>query len=111
MPVFPPLVSLVGRGFIRAGLADFSPEQVRFLTYGRGMDTTRMREVLQFEPRFTTQAAFDDFVAGRGLNRLATPERVAAVEAGLLSALGAQRAGGHGEQGDEEPDHQEAGNA
>ena len=107
VPVFPPLVSLVGRGFIRAGLADFSPEQVRFLTYGRGMDTTRMREVLQFEPHYSTLAAFDDFVASRGLNKVATPERVAAVEAGLLSALGARGAEG----GVHESDHQEAENA
>jgi UDP-glucose 4-epimerase len=91
VPIPPPLVGAVGRAFIGAGLADFSPEQVRFLTYGRGMDTTRMREVLQFEPRFTTSAAFDDFVAGRNLNRIATPQRVAALEAGLLSVLGGPR--------------------
>ncbi len=85
-----PLVGLVGRGFITAGLADFSPEQVRFLTYGRGMDTTRMRQVLHFEPRYTTRGAFDDFVSARGLNRLLTPERLMAAESGVLSALGVQ---------------------
>ena len=30
----------------RLGLEDFSPEQVAYLTYGRGLDTTRMRTVL-----------------------------------------------------------------
>jgi UDP-glucose 4-epimerase len=91
IPIPPPLVSVVGRGFISAGLADFSPEQVRFLTYGRGMDTERMREVLRFEPTYTTVGAFDDFVASRGLNWIATPERVAALESGLLSVIGAPR--------------------
>jgi UDP-glucose 4-epimerase len=91
IPIPPPLVSLAGRAFIRAGLADFSPEQVRFLTFGRGIDTRRMREVLELEPRFTTAQAFDDFVAARNLNRWATPERVAAVESGLLSMMGTQR--------------------
>ncbi len=91
VPIPPPMVSLVGRGFIRAGLADFSPEQVRFLTYGRGVDTQRMREVLRFEPTYSTKQAFDDFVAARNLNRIATPERIASLEAGLLSVIGVPR--------------------
>ncbi len=89
VPIPPHLVTMVGRAFIRAGLADFSPEQVRFLTFGRGMDTTRMRETLLFEPQYTTMAAFDDFVAARNLNRWATPGRIAAIETGLLSMIGA----------------------
>lgn len=48
--------------FKRTGLIDFSPEQLDLLVHGRGLDTTRMREVLGFEPRFTTRAAFQDFV-------------------------------------------------
>lgn len=44
-----------------ARLSDFSPELVSFLTYGRGVDTTKMREVLGFEPRCTTPETFDDF--------------------------------------------------
>jgi UDP-glucose 4-epimerase len=48
----------------RARLADFSPEQLSFLTYGRGVDTTRMRSVLGFEPAYTTAEAFADFAAG-----------------------------------------------
>ncbi len=43
------------------GLSDFSPEQVGFLTYGRGIDTTRMRTVLGFEPRYTTEQALAEF--------------------------------------------------
>ena len=46
-----------------ARVADFSPEQLGFLTYGRGVDTTRMRQVLGFEPEFTTAEAFADFGA------------------------------------------------
>jgi UDP-glucose 4-epimerase len=42
-------------------LADFSPEQIEFLTYGRGVDTTRMRGVLGFHPRYDTPSAFADF--------------------------------------------------
>ena len=41
----------------QAGLRGLSRELVAFLTYGRGVDTTRMRTVLGFEPSFTTAAA------------------------------------------------------
>jgi UDP-glucose 4-epimerase len=46
-----------------ARVADFSPEQLGFLTYGRGVDTTAMRQVLGFEPKWTTADAFADFGA------------------------------------------------
>ena len=47
-------VGRLGSALRQARVADFSPEQLAFLTYGRGMDTTRMRAELGFEPRFTT---------------------------------------------------------
>jgi UDP-glucose 4-epimerase len=46
--------------------ADFSPEQLGFLTFGRGIDTTRMRTQLDFEPQFTTAQTFADFAAAIG---------------------------------------------
>jgi len=57
----------IGSVLRKARAADFSPEQLGFLTYGRGVDTTRMRSELGFEPAFSTAAAFDDF--GRDLAR------------------------------------------
>ncbi len=54
-------VGSLGTALRRARLADFSPEQIAFLTYGRGVDTTRMRAVLGFEPAYTTEQAFADF--------------------------------------------------
>ncbi|MEZ0577819.1 NAD-dependent epimerase/dehydratase family protein [Nocardioides sp. MH1] len=44
-------------------LADLSPELVAFLTYGRGVDTTRMRDELGFEPRYSTAEAFGEFAS------------------------------------------------
>ena len=61
LPVPTPAVGLVGSWLRRAGLADFSPEQIRFLTYGRALDTTAMRSVLGFEPAYTSEEAFDAF--------------------------------------------------
>ena len=52
-----------GSAIRQTRVADFSPEQVAFLTFGRGLDTTRMRSMLGFEPSFTTAEAFADFAA------------------------------------------------
>ena len=56
-------VGNIGSVLRSARVADFSPEQLSFITYGRGVDTTRMREVLGFEPAYTTAEAFYDFGA------------------------------------------------
>jgi UDP-glucose 4-epimerase len=66
--------------------ADFSPEQVAFLTFGRGLDTTRMRSMLGFEPSFTTAEAFDDFAASLSPG-IFGPERVQATESAIVGAL------------------------
>ncbi|HET9861570.1 MAG TPA: NAD-dependent epimerase/dehydratase family protein [Nocardioidaceae bacterium] len=88
LPAF--AVSSVG-GFIRqARVADFSPEQMEFLTYGRGVDTTRMREVLGFEPEYTTAEAFEDFCRAVGPG-MVSPERVASLENAVAGALRSDR--------------------
>lgn len=56
------LVGTVGRVLSPGGLADFSPEALRYLTYGRVLETQAMRAVLGFEPEYTTAQAFDSFV-------------------------------------------------
>ncbi|GAA3605696.1 NAD-dependent epimerase/dehydratase family protein [Marihabitans asiaticum] len=47
----------------RSGLVDSSPDQITLLTFGRGVDTTKMRAELGFEPRYTTREAFESFAA------------------------------------------------
>jgi UDP-glucose 4-epimerase len=66
VPLVPPVVGGVAAVLKSARMADFSPEQLGFLTFGRGIDTTRMRTQLGFEPTFTTEQAFADFAAGTG---------------------------------------------
>ena len=56
----------IGSALKSARVADLSPELVAFLTYGRGVDTTRMRTELGFEPDYTTASAFAEFVASLG---------------------------------------------
>lgn len=59
------LLGVAGRSLGRAGLADFSAEQVRFLTYGRVIDTARIAEDVGFTARFSTPEAFAEFIRGR----------------------------------------------
>ncbi|HEY3530427.1 MAG TPA: NAD-dependent epimerase/dehydratase family protein [Nocardioides sp.] len=64
VPLVRPAVGGIAAALVSARMADFSPEQLEFLTFGRGLDTTRMRTELGFEPAYTTEEAFADFASG-----------------------------------------------
>ncbi|KWW97585.1 epimerase [Carbonactinospora thermoautotrophica] len=81
LPVPTPAASAMGLVLRRFGVVDFTPEQVRYLTYGRAVDTTRMREELKFEPRYSTLETFDDFARARGLRRVIPLEPLERFEA------------------------------
>ncbi len=88
MPAF--AASRVGSLVRQSRVADFSPEQMAYLTYGRGVDTTRMRDVLGFEPEHTTASALDDLHRAMGPG-IISADRVGAVEDFVTHALGAGR--------------------
>ncbi|MGH3508011.1 MAG: NAD-dependent epimerase/dehydratase family protein [Nocardioidaceae bacterium] len=75
----PVLMGGIGSLFRQARYADLSSEQTSFLTYGRGLDTTRMRAELGFEPEYTTSEAFADFTRRKGPGPL-SPERIDGLE-------------------------------
>ncbi|WP_277452727.1 NAD-dependent epimerase/dehydratase family protein [Janibacter sp. DB-40] len=57
----------------RFGLVDIGSDQLDMMTFGRGLDTTRMREDLGFDPVYSTRAAYEDFARatkGRVMDRL-----------------------------------------
>lgn len=87
VPVPSPAVGVVGQGLRRVGAANLSAEQVRLLTHGRVVDTTRARERLGFEPRRTSAETFEDFAAGRGLRGVLDPERIGRVPDRIASLL------------------------
>jgi UDP-glucose 4-epimerase len=84
LPIPEPFVSSVAEMLRRT--VDFSPEQARFLQYGRVADTTAAHRELGFEPAWSSQAAFEDFAKQR-LQRLVTEERVTRLEEDTLAAL------------------------
>ena len=86
LPVHPLIAPLVRQVVHRADQVDFSPEQMRYLSYGRVVDTTRMHQQLGYAPSYTTAAAFEDFVESRGLAGLPA-SAVSAAERGLVGIV------------------------
>lgn len=85
-----PLFSNVGRMLMGPVMREFTAEQMDYFQFGCVVDTTRMRTVLGFEPRWTTSQAFDDFVKGAALRPVIKPDWIDSVEAGLLNLVGAR---------------------
>ena len=86
LPVPEPAMGSVGRLTRRAGLVDWSPEQMRFLNFGRVVDTRLLREEFGYTPRYTTDEALADY--GRTLPPVVRPELVDGVTASARSAVG-----------------------
>jgi UDP-glucose 4-epimerase len=91
IPVPSPAVGPVSRFFRSARLVDFSPEQMRLLNFGRVVDNTRLKQQFGFVPRWTTVQAFDDYVRGRALRPVISPEQFETVERRVLAAARALR--------------------
>jgi UDP-glucose 4-epimerase len=80
-----PILQPLSRLFRRSRFVDFGPEQLRYLNFGRVVDTTKLRTEFGFTPRWTTRQAFDDYVNGRKLAKIADPDLLVAAP---LRALG-----------------------
>ncbi|HYU61047.1 MAG TPA: NAD-dependent epimerase/dehydratase family protein [Solirubrobacterales bacterium] len=78
-PLFGPALAQLGR---RLGVGGAYSDGVRLLRYGRGVDNTRLRSEVGFEPAFDAAAAVRDFVTkhhGRRLVRVPGPGDIANV--------------------------------
>jgi UDP-glucose 4-epimerase len=91
LPVPESAMGTVGRLTRRAGLVDWSPEQMRFLNFGRVVDTRVLREEFGYTPRYTTDEALADYA--RTVPPVVRPERVAEVT-GAARAVVSHVAGG-----------------
>ncbi|GAA2606890.1 NAD-dependent epimerase/dehydratase family protein [Actinomadura fulvescens] len=70
VPMPAPSVSALGDlGRRFGGLSGFSPELLRWLMYGRVIDTSRLENELSWRPKYGSEAAFADFVSAQGLGR------------------------------------------
>jgi UDP-glucose 4-epimerase len=55
-------------------------DQIDYLTFGRVLDTTRMRADLGFGPKYTSMATFDDFLSRKPLAPVVSPDAWRRVE-------------------------------
>lgn len=65
VPVLSLFADTLAGALRRTGRVDFSPDQLRFLLYGRVGDITRLREEFPYEPSRSTREALADFVAAQ----------------------------------------------
>lgn len=86
LPIPSSALDAVGRTLGLLGVGGFSVSQVRELAAGRVLDTSRLRADVGFQPRYTTLAAFDDFVTR--LTPVVQASRVRAAEERLTSLVG-----------------------
>lgn len=63
VPVPAAALPFVGRSLARGGWADFSRDQIRYLTYGRALDISSVAKELGFHPRYTSEEALTAFAA------------------------------------------------
>ncbi len=86
-PVPMPLVSAVASGLRRTRRVDFSPEQLRFLQFGRAVDVSRLERDFGHRPQYSTSEAFDDFVARRRIRAIVKRDDVVRWERELYDFL------------------------
>lgn len=82
------LFRTAGHALMGSVMKSFTKEELDYFHFGCGLDTTRMRTELGFEPRWTTKDALDDFARSVGLSRIVKTEWVDRAESMVLSALG-----------------------
>jgi len=87
IPVLVPFLGLVASAVRQTGLVDFAPDQIKFLMYGRIADVDRLKKHFGYTPEFTTEEAFNDFIAKRKLAKIFTHEQAAQWERDLYEFL------------------------
>jgi UDP-glucose 4-epimerase len=85
LPIPSPALGSVGRLSRRFGFVDYSPEQMRFLNFGRVVDTTVLRTEFGYTPRYTTAEALADYA--RTLEPVVPPGLVDTAATELRSVL------------------------
>ena len=89
VPLPSPALGSVGRLSRRFGFVDYSPEQMRFLNFGRVVDTSVLRTEFGYTPRYTTETALNDYA--RTVPPVISPRLVGSVTGrvrGVLETVG-----------------------
>lgn len=89
-PIAKPLMPWAAGALRRAGMIDFSADQLEFMLHGRVADIARLRERFGFTPRYSTRAAFEEFLTARGIEPLIDPALLDRAERWALRTLTGQ---------------------
>ena len=87
LPVVAPTFKIASRLLSSQGMRDIGPSQLRYLRFGRVVDTGRMRSEFKFTPRYSTDEALQAYLVDSGTEPLVTRaalERGAARVASVL---------------------------
>lgn len=79
----------LGRLIPGTGIGGFTREELDYFNFGCGIDTTRMRTELGFDPRWTTMQALDDMLGGTPMRPVVSRDWLRSVEAGITRLAGA----------------------
>jgi UDP-glucose 4-epimerase len=82
----------VGSALVGSSMRLYTDEQLEYFRFGCGLDTTRMRSELGFEPRWTTMQALDDFMRATQTRRIIKSEWIDRAENALTTILGGDSA-------------------
>ncbi len=82
----------VGSALVGSSMRLYTDEQLEYFRFGCGLDTTRMRSELGFEPRWTTMQALDDFMRAMQTRRIIKSEWIDRAENALTTILGGDTA-------------------
>jgi UDP-glucose 4-epimerase len=85
-PAMGPLRKVTRRVGLAGGSAEWSPEQMRLLNFGRVVDTSVLRTEFGYVPRYTTEEALADYA--RTLPPVVRPEMVNGVVGTARSVVG-----------------------
>ena len=70
LPLPTPFASVARDLVRRMGYIDFTSEQIEHLKYGRGIDTSRIRDRLGFAARYSTMETFESFLQSHPMGRV-----------------------------------------
>jgi UDP-glucose 4-epimerase len=86
VPLPSPTLGSLGRLTRRFGFIDYSPEQMRFLNFGRVVDTSVLRTRFGYTPRYSTEEALADYA--RTVPPVIAPDVIARVSGGVEGLVG-----------------------
>jgi UDP-glucose 4-epimerase len=87
VPIPSSALNTAGSLLRRGRRIDYSPEQLRFLLYGRVADIGRMRDGFAYEPAYSTVDAFTDFIESGRVLPAVSHDTIRELEQSLYNAL------------------------